>query len=176
MPFNQIKTYPDLLELTHLNDRDKKISLKKIFDRDVTENISFKFMGKQIRPIKIDGEVDLGRVFNHLITEEIEVDDEGNTYKKRVYERDRAHRLHWLKPHVNEAIQDEIEVFSAEERKGRKTVITTYIYNVTQKYVVVLEPQRSGTDYYLLTAYYLNKKYGVKMMKKKLKKRLPEVA
>ena len=176
MPLNQIKTYPDLLELTHLNGRDKKISLREIFDRDVTENASFKFMDKQIRPIKIDGEADMGRVFNHLITEEIEVDDDGNTYKKRVYEKDRAHRLHWLKPHVDQAIPDKVEVFSAEERRGRKTVIKTYVYNVTQQYVVVLEPQRSGTDYYLLTAYHLNKKYGVKQMKKKLKKRLPEVA
>ena len=94
MPLNQIKTYPDLLELTHLNGRDKKISLRKIFDRDVTENASFKFMDKQIRPVKIDGEADMGRVFNHLITEEIEANDDGNTYKKRVYEKDRAHRLH----------------------------------------------------------------------------------
>jgi hypothetical protein len=27
---------------------------------------------------------------------------------------------------------------------------------------MVLEPQRSGAAYYLLTAYYLNKEYGIK--------------
>jgi len=176
MPFNLIKTYPDLLELIHLSERDGKISLRKIFDRDVTDNHTFMFREKQIRPTKIDGKVDLGRVFNHLITEEIDVEEDGDIFKKRVFERDRAQRLHWLKPHVDEVIPDTIEVFSVEERKARKNVITTYIYNVTQKYVVVLEPQRSGTDYYLLTAYYLNKKYGVKQMNKKLKKRLPELS
>lgn len=176
MPLNLIKTYPDLLELTHLNNKERKISLRRIFDRDVSDNPEFKFLDKQIRPIKIDGEADMGRVFNHLITEEIEVEEDDYKCKKRVYERDRAQRLHWLKPHVDQAIQDQVEVFSVEERRGRKTIVKTYIYNITQQYVVVLEPQRSGTDYYLLTAYHLNKKYGVKQMKKKMRRRLQEVS
>ena len=43
------------------------------------------------------------------------------------------------------------------------------------KYVVVLEPQKSEQDYYLLTAYHLNKNWAVKQMKKKIKKKLSEV-
>ena len=51
-----------------------------------------------------------------------------------------------------------------------------YIYNIPQKYVIVLEPQvRSGNAYYLLTAYYLDEDYGEKQMKKKMKKRLQDV-
>ena len=72
----------------------------------------------------------------------------------------------------------DIEVFSIVERdqKNRKDIKRTYIYNKTQKYVIVLEPQlRSGNAYYLLTAYYLDEDYGEKMMKKKMKKRLQEV-
>ena len=35
--------------------------------------------------------------------------------------------------------------------------------------------KRNGASYYLLTAYYLNKEYGVKQIENKLKKRLDEV-
>ncbi len=66
-----------------------------------------------------------------------------------------------------------VEVFSVVERdqKNRKDITRTYIYNIPQKYVIVLEPQvRSGNAYYLLTAYYLDEDYGEKQMKKKMKK------
>ena len=71
-----------------------------------------------------------------------------------------------------------VEVFSVVERdqKNRKDITRTYIYNIPQKYVIVLEPQvRSGNAYYLLTAYYLDEDYGEKQMKKKMKKRLQDV-
>jgi hypothetical protein len=46
----------------------------------------------------------------------------------------------------------------------------------TVKYVIVFEPQtRNGNSYYLLTAYYLNKKYGEKQMKKKLAAKMDTV-
>jgi len=51
----------------------------------------------------------------------------------------------------------------------------TYVYDITQKYVIVLEPQRTGRDYYLLTAFYLHKKYGEKQIKSKYLKRLDEL-
>ena len=174
MPLNQIKTYPDLLELVHLSEKERTISLRKIFDRDITGNDSFIFREKQIRPLKTDGELDLGRVFRHLTTEEVQDSEAG--HKKRVFELHRSQRLHWLRPHIDETIEDKVIVFSVLEKKKKKQKIITYVYNVTQKYVVVLEPQRSGTDYYLLTAYYLNRDYGVKMMDKKLKKKLPDVS
>ena len=85
---------------------------------------------------------------------------------------DRSQRLHWIKYHIDENRRENMEIFSIEERADRGNVIRTYIYDIDQKYVIVLEPQRSGRDYYLLTAYYLNKSYGVKKMKKKLKKKL----
>lgn len=40
-----------------------------------------------------------------------------------------------------------------------------------EKYVIVLEQQRSN-GFYLLTAYHLNKEYGLKALEKKMKKRL----
>jgi hypothetical protein len=44
-----------------------------------------------------------------------------------------------------------------------------------EKYLIVLEPQRSGTACFLLSAYYLNREYGVKEIKKKQKRKLPDI-
>ena len=49
------------------------------------------------------------------------------------------------------------------------------MYDIKEKYVIVLQPQRSNTDYYLLSAYFLNKSWGVRNMNKKLNKKLTEV-
>lgn len=71
---------------------------------------------------------------------------------------------------------DNVEVFSVTERdqKKRCDVTKTYIYDKKEKYVIVLECQRKSS-YYLLTAYYLNKEYAEKSIKKKMKKRLPNI-
>ncbi len=179
MALNQIKKYPELLEIIHMTPYQRKISLRKIFDRDVTFNEDFTFRAKQIRPTKKDGgDTSLDTVFNHLTTEESEVvEDDGSKRKGREFEKDRSQRLHWLRPHVDGKIDAKIRVFSVSERdqRKRKDVIRTYIYNTDEKYVIVMEPQRSNTDYYLLAAYYLNKKYASKQMSKKIRKSLDEV-
>ena len=178
MPFNLLKKYPELLEIMHLGETQRIASLKAVFDRDIQNNLNFKFRQKQLRPILMDGETTMGTLFNHLTREEIkETDEGGRTIKKRIFEKDRSMRLHWIKHHIEETKKDKIEVFSSLERdvKARKNVTITYIYDLDQKYVIVLEPQRSGLDYYLKTAYYLNKDYGVDQMNKKLQKKLNEV-
>jgi len=178
MPFNKTKKYPELLEIGQYSEFNRKKVLKAIFDRDIEDNSNFKFRNKTIRPIKGE-DLDLNRTFKHLITEKIEVenDETGKKYSKRIFEMDRSKRIHWIKYHIEENKKDKVEIFSVEERdlEKRKDVIRTYIYDITQKYIVVLEPQRSETDYYIITAYYLNKSYGVKQMKKKMKKKLDEV-
>lgn len=178
MPTNLLKKYPDLLEILHLDEAARKKSLRAIFDRDIESNTNFKLNEKQIYPIKTDGEADMGRVFTHLTCEDIEEEDEsGRKYKKRVFEKDRSMRLHWIKPHVGQVVPDVLIIFSVEERdeRKRKDVTRTYIYNKKEKYVVVLEPQRNNTSYYLLTAYYLNKDWAERQLKKKLNNRLSEV-
>lgn len=180
MPFNKLKKYPELLDLNSLDDKARKASLQGIFNRDIAENKNFCFRGKRIYPIKSDGEIDMDRELLHLTTEEVEVTDEQRKpFKRRVYDKYRSERLHWIKPHVEEKVTDsDIIVFSVNERNQRKrmNVVRTYIYNKTRKYVIVLEPQtRNGESYYLLTAYYLNKEYGEKQILKKLRSKLNEV-
>jgi hypothetical protein len=178
MPFNLLKKYPELLEILHLSEHQRNISLRGIFDRDIQNNPNFKFQSKQIRPIFVDGEALMGNLFNHLTREEVEeVDSNGRKFKRRLFEPDRSMRLHWIKYHIELNKKTNVEVFSVVERDilRRKNSIITYIYDLEQKYVIVLEPQRSKIDYYLKSAYYLNQDYGQKSMQKKLKKKLPQV-
>ncbi len=174
MPLNKLKKYPELLELDHLGERERNESLKGIFNRDIVDNDGFAFRGKRIYPIKSDSTVDLEREFMHLTTEETEeTDEDGKVVRHRAYDRFRSERLHWIRTHIDEKVTDsDIAVFDYTERNVRKRtdVRRTYIYNKTRKYVIALEPQRrDGGSYYLLTAYYLNREYGEKEMKNKLK-------
>jgi len=178
MPFNLIKNYPDLLEISQYNLNERDEMLRKIFDRDIQENQDFNFREKTIYPLKTDGDIDMDTLFNHLITKQTEIEDEtGRRYKKRVFENDRSIRLHWVKFHIDEQKEDKIEIFSVEERDqvSRTNVLHTYIWNVESRYVIVLEVQRHQRGYFLLSAHYLNEKWGPKKMKKKLKKKLADV-
>ncbi len=175
MPFNKLKKYPELLEIYHLSEKERTKSLKGIFERDIENNNNFCFRMKGIYPVKGE-EPSMQILFNHLTREEVEVADEnGKFIKRRLFDFHRSKRLHWIRFHIEEKKKENIEIFSTEERQNGKTVNRTYVYDVKEKYVVVLEPQRTKNDYYLLTAFYLYKKYGVKKMKKKLKNKLAEV-
>lgn len=180
MPLNLLKKYPDLLELNDLDVSSRHISLRKIFDRDIADNSNFFYNGFRIYPIKAEGILDMNREFTHLTTEEVEdIDENGKKNRHRVYDPHRSKRLHWIRVHIDNDVNDSnIIVFSVKERNLRKRVdiVRTYIYNKTRKYVIVLEPQtRSRQSYYLLTAYYLNREYGEKQIQKKLKAKLPTV-
>ncbi len=172
--FKILKKYPELLELTCLNERDRNNDLISIFKRDIEDNNEFAFRSKKIYPTKTDGgEVDMGRLFKHLTCEAIKVEDKnGTVYEKRVFEVKRSERLHWINHHVNEKTPENIEVFTVEERdKKKRKARKTYIYDTVEQYVIVLEQQRSNA-FYLLTAYHLNKDYGKKQIEKKRKKAL----
>lgn len=174
MPFNLIKKYPELLELNQYDSYQRKESLMRIFKRDVEENSRFTFRKKQIRPTKIEGQTPMQTLYHHLTTRG-DKDEKRKAIGTRSFDMDRSVRLHWLKVHIDDNIKDKVVVFSYEDRKNGTNVIRTYIYNKSQKYVIILEPQRSKTDYYLLTAYPLNEKGGKKQIEKKLKKKLNEV-
>ena len=60
MPFNLLKKYPELLEILHMNEHQRKESLMRIYKRDIEDNPNFKFREKQIYPTKSDGVADMG--------------------------------------------------------------------------------------------------------------------
>lgn len=169
MPFNQIKRYNQLLELKTLNPIQKKRSLQLIFDRDITNNLSFKFNKKQINPTPIDGEIKMKTLYTHLTT----VITDKKT-RKREFDNDRAIRLHWIKYHIDTSIRTKntILIFSVKEPEGKRT----YIYNKAEQYVIILEPLRTKNEYYLLTAYHLRGKDAKRnKFEKKYRRRLNEV-
>lgn len=174
MPLNLTKKYPQLMDVGQYNEYQRKESLMQIFKRDIVDNPNFIFRVKQIRPTKTDGESPMQTLYRHLTTKE-DKDEKGEKLGTRTFEMARSIRLHWIKNHIEEKSKDTIEVFSYEDRVERQDIIRTYIYNKTYEYVIILEPQRSKIDYYLLTAYYLNEPGGKKQIEKKLKNKLDEV-
>ncbi len=175
MPLNLIKQYPQLLELADLGNAARRTSLMGIFERDISNNEELSFREKQIRPImKEDGEPAMDTLFHHLTTSKDET-AEGRGQNRRVFEMQRSQRLHWVLHHLEERTADNIIVFSYEDRKNRKDIIRTYIYDTEHEYVIILEPQRSELDYYLITAYHLDGKRGRKQIKQKLKNKLEEI-
>ena len=55
MPFNLLKKYPELLEILHLEEKERKASLYRVYRRDIEDNETFKFREKRVYPIKSDG-------------------------------------------------------------------------------------------------------------------------
>ncbi len=178
MAINIIKRYSDFLELNHYSSSQKTASLKTIFDRDIGDNVNFKFKNKIIRPLKKEDVIDVESLFKHLTHRTDRTKDKKGKViiSRSIFDVERSKRLHWISPHLKGKITDEVKIFSSNNRIRGKNVIRTYIYNVTQDYVIILQPQRSKLDYYFITAYYLEKKYGgPKMINNKYKNKLEEV-
>ena len=91
----------------------------------------------------------------------------------REFDMSRSRRLHWIRHHVEQLLPDNRLCFSVAEPRN----VRTYIYDVDEKYVIVLEPLRNGTAYYLLTAYHLEGKDAArnKIMNKYRFRRLPNL-
>ncbi len=174
MPLNLLKRYPQLLELAQFNEYKRRDSLMGVFKRDIEDNETFAFRNKRVRPTKKEGESSMQILFHHLTSRNDE-DEKGRKLKSRSFEMHRSLRLHWIKYHIEELQKENIQVFSYEDRIDRKDIIRTYIFDKDENYVIILEPQRSKTDYYLLTAYHINEKKGQKQMKQKYKNKLDEV-
>jgi len=174
MDFNLLKEYPDLLDLAYLTVSQRNISLSRIFRRDIEDNSNFNFKGKLIRPTKIEGQASMETLFHHLTTRG-DKDEKGKNIGTRSFEMARSRRLHWIRHLIEIDSKPNLDVFSYEDRVNGRSVIRTYIYDIEQEYVIILEPQRSETDYYLLTAYLLNEPGGKKQIEKKRKKRLSRI-
>jgi hypothetical protein len=174
MPFNLLVQYSNLLELAFLSKQDRDASLIRVFKRDIEDNSNFKFREKQIFPIKQEGKSTMEVLLAHL-TEKEGKDEKGKKTGSRSFDMARAVRIHWIKYHIEETKKSRIEIFSYEDRVDRRDVIRTYIYDVDCKYVVILEPRRDPTSYYLITAYYLNEPGGNDQIYNKFKKKLDTV-
>lgn len=164
MPHNLIKVYNELLDLGAFTESQRTESLKRIFNRDIANNPDFAFRTKKINPTTAEGEDTMERFFRHLTTK---ITDK--SMNKREFDMSRSRRLHWIKFHIEGSKKDNMRVFSVQEPQG----IRTYIYDVDEQYVIILEPMRNKDEYYLLTAFYMEgKDIARNKMDKKYKRRL----
>lgn len=146
-----------------MNPQTRTQSLLGVFKRDIENNNGFRFRGKRINPTQGQDEP-MERLFIHLTTA---IADET---RRREFEARRSERLHWIRHHVEEKKAIGMTVFSVKESEA----IRTYILDDDENYVIVLESYRNQTEYYLLTAYYLDGRNPDKM-RNKYKRRLPDV-
>jgi hypothetical protein len=165
MPLNLIKRYNDLLDFMGMDERARTASLRGIFNRDIQENPTFTFNGKPIYPTpKEDGMIAMENLFNHLTRKEVDKE-----VKHREFDKSRSERLHWIRFHTEQRKSDNMLYFSVDEPRCPRT----YIYDIDEMYVIVLEPLRKRDAYYLLTAYHLEGKDAARnkiMRKYKLRK------
>lgn len=169
MALNLIKKYNQLLDIVGMNEAQRTRSLMGIFNRDIRNNTNLKFENKGIHPTpNDDGEIKVETLFDHLTKKIIDY-----TTRSREFDSHRAVRLHWVKYHLEKSKKENMLYFSVKEPDG----LRTYIYDKDEKYVIVLEPLRNKTTYYLLSAYYLTGKDAKrdKIMSKYKKYRLDEL-
>lgn len=167
MPFNLLKTYNQLLELSSFSFAQRKDSLMGVFNRDIAHNPNFTFRQKQITPTPVDGVIKMITLFTHLTCVIID-----KKTRSREFDIHRSARLHWVKYHIDESKTTDMLVFSVKEPEGNRT----YIYDKTERYVIVMEPLRRKNEYYLLSAYHVRGKDAQRdKFIKKYKRKLPEV-
>lgn len=167
MPFNLSKKYNELLDIGSYNESQRRTSLLAVFERDFVNKPLIKFLLKNILPTPINGAIEIGTLYTHLTTEMVDV-----ITRKREFDHHRSIRLHWVRFHLEQQKKDDVYIFSTREKEGMRT----YIYDNSEKYVVVLEPRRDGESYYLLTAYYVRGKDAERnKFMKKYKRREAEI-
>mgnify|MGYP000168437366 CR=1 FL=1 len=154
MTFNLTKKYNDLLDIMGLPEVQRIESLRRIFNRDIQNNPHFTFNNKPIYPTpRENGSIAMENLFNHLTRKEV-----NKEIHHREFDMSRSQRLHWIRHHTEQHKQNNMLYFSVAEPHH----LRTYIYDMDEKYVIVLEPQRNGAAYYLLTAYHLEGKDAAK--------------
>jgi len=164
MPLNLLKRYNELLDISGLPQQQRYLSLKGVFDRDITNNANFSYNSKRVTPTPEDGRIEMETLFRHLTT----VITDHKT-KHRDFDVHRSQRLHWVKYHLDQRKTNSMLCFTVKEPEGYRT----YIYDVDEKYVIVLEPKYHNSIYFLLTAYYLQGKDAQRdKMLKKYKRRI----
>lgn len=159
MPTNLIKYYNSLLEIDALPIQERNTSLYRVFKRDFIDTNSPSFNQKSITPTPLDGIATMETLFHHLTTKKEYPDKPA-----RVFDRSRSIRLHWVKYHLDVRKNNNMLYFTVKEPEGFRT----YVYDRDEEYVVVLEPLRDKTAYYLLSAYKLE---GKDVQRKKIERK-----
>jgi hypothetical protein len=154
MPTNLLKVYNQLLELLYPSLPENIGSLYRVFNRDFC-NVAIHCRGTRVEPTPAQGEDNMQRLFRHLTTV---ITDEKT--KKREFESARSIRLHWIRYHLEGKAPEKLLGFKVQDENR------VYLLDKVERYVVILEPLRNVSAYYLLTAYPLEPASFKKILKK----------
>ena len=130
------------------------------FERDFVDyNISIK--GLKVKVILTDSDVkgyeDYPETFVHLITRK-------GSGKKRLFDRHRANKIHWIRCILEKRKEEEITFFQYPEDDG---TIRDYYWYKDGKFLVIMEEVRP--DYLVITSFHIDNKRNEKYFEKKEK-------
>lgn len=154
MPTNLLIPYNQLLEMLRPSQAQNEASIREVFNRDFVNGAQIVFRTLPILPRPAQDMAPIDQLFWHLTT--VEVDP---ATKKRAFESDRSVRIHWIRHHLVNNVNNTVYFTVTDENR-------VYILDKTERYVVVLDPSRVANAYYLLTAYKLGDSNYKKIMKK----------
>jgi len=145
-------------------EMDETISLEIIynnlytfFKNDFIDNKTFLANTIYIDPKSQNKKDDKEEVFWHIITRE------DKKIKKRILDFDRAKRIRWIKPIIENHDLKEIKMFYHFE-SNRK--IRLYLWLENKDFVVILQKLGSKSSY-LVTSFYIDQKYKRKTYEKR---------
>jgi hypothetical protein len=155
---------PEMLDISEASEEVIHL-LYEIFDRDLIQgapHFDTRPIVFSLRKSVYGYEV----MFWHLVT--------GDYHTPRVegLDLDRANRLPWCAPTIDNALDGTALVWDYEEHTGK---IRTYIWLKDYDYVVTLQKENvegQGDAARLITAYCVNKDWGKRSLEKKHKRRM----
>lgn len=153
---------PDVLNLN--GDWDNVIKILYLtFEQDIKSNLLFNGVPIWYDRNKKSSIYEEG--FWHLITKT------DYTSNERVPDYERAKRLNWCKPIVENYTDNNVLYWENEEGKGK---IRTYIWLEQLDYIIILEKKnmKKGSVMFLITAYYIEGNSSRSKLRKKYNKRL----
>ncbi len=140
------------------NDEDKLDEIHGVFQNDFIDNV-FVLDGKKLvvkrhvyNPIKDGLPCHFSRYFEkfvHIVTRS----ESSKKGKKRLFQEDRANRIHWIKPILEHRDDSRITFFRHVESNR---IIRDYYWYKAKSYMVVLEEVLP--DYFLITGFCVDAK------------------
>jgi hypothetical protein len=156
---------PAKADVSYSSDKDWDLLVKRLYDIFVYDFIQEKcvFNGYCIifDTRKIDSLYEEG--FWHLISR----DD--NKIKQRLFDPDRACRLPWCNPTLENFADPAVCIWDYLEEDNR---VKTYIWLIDFDYLIIIEKKNNRKFAYLITAYHVDGKSTSRSLREKYKKRI----
>ena len=140
------------------NETQKIELLYAIFKNDFIDNPTYLNQTIFIDPKSHDKTEDKEKIFWHIVTKT------NPRTKQREYDENRASRIKWIKQIILNYFDKEIKLFYHYE--NRQKVIRLYLWAYNYDFVVIIQKLGKKASY-LVTSFYIDKKYNKKIYEKR---------